>query len=331
MAVLFRDSDLDGLLSPQAAIDAVEEVFRLEAEGRTNAPPRLNTDAPHGWLRLMPAIVRAEDGSSTMGLKAMNLNQETGVRYVTLLYDAETGELEAILDAARLTRLRTAAVTALACRLIRPDEMTELGLLGSGNEARGHAAVFKAAWPELDRVVVHSPNEERRERFAQDMAEELGIAVDPVDDPREAAACSVVLLASKASTPVVDADSFRPGALLLSIGSTRPDLRELDELTFSRATSCVCDAPAQLEVESGDVMAALAEKYLAREEMLPLADLVSGRQKIQWPPNDLVIFKSVGTALQDLAVSEAARRACAGAGRGLDLGAFPVEHVTANS
>ena len=207
-----------------------------------------------------------------------------------------------------------------------PEPIRELGLFGSGHEASGHAEVFKEVFPELERIVVHSPRAERREAFADRYSELLGIDIVPVEDPAEAAVLPVVVLATKAREVVARADWLRPGTLVLSIGSTRHDLRELDAAAFARARWCVGDSPEQLAIESGDVMAALEGGYLRDERLIKLSDVVAGRRRVEWPPDDLLIFKSVGTALQDLAVSNAVHKAGRAAGRGLDLGGFPVRH-----
>lgn len=326
MTVLYRDSDLEALLTPQLAVDALEDVFRLEAGHCTTVPGRLNAEAPGGWIRLMPAAIDAANGQSALGFKVMNLNEATGVRYITLLYDAESGDLQAIMDAARLTRIRTAAVTAIACRSLRREPLIELGLFGSGHEAQGHAEVFKSVFPELEQIVVHSPRRERRESFARRFSAALGIEITAAEDPREAARPAVVVLATKAKTIVAHSEWFSAGTLLLSIGSTRLDLRELDEATFGRTQWCVGDAPAQLATESGDVKAALDRGFLDGDRLVGLSDVVAGERQVAWPPDDLLVFKSVGTALQDLAVSNAVHRVGVAAGSGFDLGGFPVSH-----
>lgn len=284
-------------------------------------PPRLNTAAPNGWLRLMPALL---DG--TMGFKAMNLNSQTGVRYLLLLYEAETGELSAILDAAIVTRLRTAALTAIACETLQEGPVPELGLFGSGYEAESHVDALKMRYPELERLVVHSPRAERRESFAARVGERHGIEVEAVADPETAAQVPVVCLATKAKEQVVQDEWFPPGTLVLSIGSTRLDLRELDARMFARCEHVLCDSPEQLARESGDVRAALEAGYLREDQLIRVADVVSGSAEVRRSGGDLRIFKSVGTALQDLAVGRALLQGCADAGRGLDLGTFPEGH-----
>ena len=194
MTVLYSDADVGAVLTPGLAIRALETAMIDESHGNAEIPGRLNAAAPQGWIRLMPAVIQGANGGSAMGLKVMNLNRTTGVRYVVLLYEPESGELAAIMDAARLTRIRTAAVTAIACRAARPEPLEALGLLGSGNEAAGHAEVFKATFPDLKDILVYSPRAQSREGFAERMSQQLGIEVRACSDPREPATLPVSVL-----------------------------------------------------------------------------------------------------------------------------------------
>ena len=324
MVLLLRNEEVEELLDWETAAQALAEAMRLETEGAVDVPPRLNTGSPQSWLRLMPAVINSENGASAMGFKAMN--KAEGVRYMVLLYEPESGELISILDAARLTRVRTATVTALACRSVVQEGLEEIGLFGSGYEAASHVEAFKALYPSLNKVTVYSPNQERRETFASTTAEDLGLEVEPVSEPRDAAKAPVVILGTKTAEPVVDASWFERGTFVLSIGSTRLDLRELDAATFARTEWCICDAPSQVATESGDVKAALEAGYLGEDRLVSMSELVAGHRSVEWPPTDLLVFKSVGTALQDLAVGNAVYERALKANRGLDLGAFPVRH-----
>jgi ornithine cyclodeaminase/alanine dehydrogenase-like protein (mu-crystallin family) len=325
--LLLRHEDIAPVATPALAYDAVRKALLLEAAGDAVIPPRLNATAPDGWLRLMPAVLGSNGDRPMMGFKAMNLNRSTGVRYVVLLYEAESGELVSIIDAATVTRIRTAAVTVLACEaLLGGERLTELGLFGSGYEATSHVEAFKARYPELVSVRVYSPRWERCEAFARRLGQELDVEIEPVREPRLVAAAPVIVLATKTDRPVLASEWVSPGTRLLSIGSTRLDLRELPEDLFARSAQCVCDSPEQVAIESGDVRAALDGGYTARSRLVRLADLLSGTVTAELPPSDLAVFKSVGSAHQDIAVSTAIDSECRKAGRGTDLGAFPLRH-----
>jgi alanine dehydrogenase len=224
-----------------------------------------------------------------------------------------------MLDADEVTRLRTAATTAVAAELLAPAGSRRLGLLGSGFEAEGHLRAFAKLWP-LDEVLVFSRASKRRGAFAERMSDELGIDVRAVSSSVEAIGDTPVsVLATKATEPVVDGDQFRSGAVVLSIGSTRPDLRELDQATFRRTAMLLVDDPRQVRLESGDVIDGLDCGALEDEHIVGMAD-AHGRTFAQNGDRDLLTFKSVGTAIQDLALAHAAVEAAANGGRGRELG-----------
>jgi ornithine cyclodeaminase/alanine dehydrogenase-like protein (mu-crystallin family) len=248
----------------------------------------------------MPAVL-----DDVMGLKIMTLVEGVGNRYLVLLYEVKTGELLALFDADELTRVRTAATTALAAKLLCGDKpITQLGIIGTGFEAVGHLEFFASSFP-LRQVVAYSPNAERRAAFAQKMSHELGIDVQAAATSTAALAnMPVVVLATKAKVPVIDGNDFSPGAVVLSIGSTRLDLRELDNRTLERAASLAVDDKDAVLHESADIVDSIAAGAFSSDHIVSLGQLSAGQ--LLEPASgkrDLIVFKSVGTALQDLALA----------------------------
>lgn len=315
MTLYLSGGDVRALGTHEVTMAAARDAVAAERAGRTVVPPRMDVDLEHGFLRVMPAAF-----NDLMGLKVMTLVRGLGTRYLILLYRQSTGELVAVLDADEVTRLRTAATTAYAGELLAPEGATRLGLVGSGFEAEGHLRAFARLWP-LEEVLVFSRTPQRREAFAARMSDELGIAVRPVATVAEAVgSVPVSVLATKATEPVVDGADFRPGAVVLSIGSTRPDLRELDRATLRRAATLLVDDPRQVRLESGDVIDALASGALTEDRIVGMAAAADGRRLERGDDRDLLAFKSVGTAIQDLALASAALEAARASGRGRELG-----------
>jgi ornithine cyclodeaminase/alanine dehydrogenase-like protein (mu-crystallin family) len=262
----------------------------------------------------MPASL---DG--VMGVKVMTLTRGLGTRYLVLVYEQESGALVGALDAAEITRLRTAATTAVAGEQLAPEGCAVLGLVGSGFEAEGHLRVFANQWP-LEHVDVFSRSAERRETFAARLGADLGLDVRPVATVAEAVSTAPVsVLATKSTEPVVDGSAFPAGAVVLSIGSTRPDLRELDRATLRRAAVLVVDDAAEVTRESGDIIDGLDSGALSREHVVSMAALAPGARPSA-DGRDLLVFKSVGTAVHDLSLAIALLDAARAAGRGRDLG-----------
>lgn len=297
MTLFYDGGSLEKSLSADVAIRAMEICFDAEAAGKTRLPPRIDTPTGKGFLRVMPAVL-----DDVMGLKVMTLVEGLGNRYLVLLYDVRTSELLALFDADELTRVRTAAVTALAGMALVERPPSTLGLIGTGFEAVGHLRMFAKLWPLTD-VRVFSPNAERRGRFADVMSRELGIGVTAATSAAEALRDQrAVVLATKAKVPVIDGAGIAPGAVVLSIGSTRLDLRELDNTSLARASVVVADDPQMVQLESADIAEAIAAGLLDPARIQALS--VCRREGVaRRPGGDISIFKSVGTALQDLALA----------------------------
>ncbi len=316
MTIAFDGASLAKHLSPELALQAMDDCFAAEARGATKLPHRIDTPTGKGFIRVMPAVF-----DDVMGLKIMTLVEGLGNRYLVLLYDVATGELLAMFDADELTRLRTAAVTALAGKAMCPTPPSRIGMIGSGFEAVGHLRMFAHLWP-LSAVTVFSPNAARREQFAQAMFEELAINVIAAASADEAIVNQpCVILATKAKTPVIDGNALSPKTVVLSIGSTRLDLRELDDRSMQRAAVVVVDGAKAVISESADIAEALQNGILHESQLLELAAL-SGGATIPQPTRDrdLLLFKSVGTALQDLALARALYRDPAVRAGGTDIG-----------
>lgn len=314
---LFLDSaNIRALASEELCERAAWDAVRAESTGASRLPPRIDVPTENGFLRVMPAVLGA-----VMGVKVMTLAEGIGNRYLILLYDARSGELRGAFDADELTRLRTSAFTVVAAKLMVTGQPRTLAVIGSGFEADGHLRALARLWS-FDAINVFSPSTERREAFAARMSAELAVKITAVDSPRTAVGdAELVMLATKSRVPVVDGHELCPGAVVLSIGSTRPNLRELDSATMRRTGTLVVDDPNQVASESGDIIAGLADGDLRSEQLVSVAAASEqGDLLKRLDGRDLLTFKSVGTALQDLALAELLLEAANAQGRGRPLG-----------
>lgn len=321
MALFLTGDDVLQCMNNADVISVLEQSLRKEAAGLVSMPSRHNINCDSGWLRIMPAVVGG-DGAAYMGMKVMNLIRGQGTQYMILLYDSATGELVSIMDAAAVTQRRTAGTTALAAKYMVNGEYDTLGLFGSGFEARGHLELLAEVLP-LKQAFVYSPRPHRREQFAAEMSAELGINVIAAESPDQVAGLDVVCLATKATEPVISGDWLKPGATVLSIGSTRLDLRELDRRSLERAATLVVDHKEQVIAESGDIADALQSGVLADEQIVSLTDIVVGKATVRTADDDIAVLKTVGTALQDIAVAGLVYETAKAKGLGHDLGYFP--------
>ncbi len=314
MTLLLRDRDVRVLCDMAGMIDAVEEGLRSEAKGPGAVlPGRLNLGHRDVFLRVMPVLLPE---AGLMGLKFFQGSMARGVRYIVALSSLESGEVVALLDSAYLTAARTGATSAVATRLLSREDSRAVGLIGSGLEAETNLEAVCCVRP-VEQVKVYSRSPQRREAFATRMAGRLGVRITAVDSEPEAVAGADIVVVATNTGPggrtACHGEHLQPGQHVVSIGSTTPALREIDTAVFRRADLVVFDAEfSQIREESGDV-AALVSQTPGWNSALSLNQMLAGSAPGRSAPEDITLFKSVGTAAQDLIgasyiVQEARRR-----------------------
>ncbi len=320
MTILLRDEHIAQLTSVRDAIGAVTSGLREQAAGQIQLPLRMTVDTPSGWLRYMPAIMA---GSGYMGYKVMHSTKGIGVGYLVTLYNLASGQLLALIDAASLTTLRTAATTAIATEhLARPDA-TVLGLLGSGEQARGHLAAMCLV-RNIRRVTVFSPRPDHRREFAELMSRKVQATVEAVSRPLDAVRDSdIVVIALRAGPePVFCSEWLASGMHVNGISSVQPTAREIDDAVWAKSDIIAVDDRVHV-LESGDGRSLLRTGTVDPERIVELWELVGRKRPGRQRSNEITLFKSVGNALQDLALAVAIYRRAMETGVGDNLGDIP--------
>ena len=323
MALFLTHEDVSASVNMLDAMDAMEGAFREQAEGKVIQPHRLNLKAGKGWLRVGPAVL---EDSGYMGFKAMNLAPGHGVRYQVHLYRIADGELLAIMDALHLTTLRTGATSAVATRRLASKEPTTIGVIGSGIEARAQLEAMHALG--LARSArVYSPTQANREKFAADYSRSLGIEVVPVGQAKEAVrGCGLVVAAVKSTETALLGEWLEPGTHVNSVGTARPEQREIDAATFQRSAVIVVDTREGVFGEAGDAIA--AKDVVSPEQVYELAELVTGRAPARSDEKQITLFKSVGSAHQDVAIAARIFERAREKNLGTEIDGFPITKKT---
>jgi alanine dehydrogenase len=283
-----RALDLDELRKAMAA--AVADF----SAGRSDQPVRTTLAVPgtDGLLALMPARTASALGTKLVTLFPNNVNRPTH-HAVVLLFDPQTGEQLASLEGGSITELRTAAVSAVATDLLARPDAAVLALLGSGVQAASHLDALKRVRSFTD-VRVWSPR-----RAADFAAAHDGVRA--AESSEEAVrGADVVVTVTMAREPVLRGAWLARGAFVVAVGAPRPDWRELDDELLERARLIV-DSRAAAVVESGDIRRALELGGLIDAE---LGEVVEGTAVGRSPDDDLVLFKSLGMAVEDVATAE---------------------------
>lgn len=298
-ALYLTEDDVRQLLDMRTALDAVEEAFRRLAAGEAMHVPRHRAQASGIVLHSM---IAAAGYLGVVGWKNYTTTR-AGARFHVGLYDGQSGALLALLEAEYLGRVRTGATSGVAAALLAPGNAVELGLLGAGRQAETQLAALAAVRP-LQRAYVYSRSQQRRESFAEKMSAELELEVTPVDRPAAAVEdLPIVITATSSAEPVLDGNMLAEGALVCAIGSNWLSKAEIDTATVRRADHIVCDSIEACRKEAGDFVDALEKGVFDWRRAVELADVVSGRAPTRSRADQTILFKSVGLALEDVAVA----------------------------
>lgn len=299
MAALFLTEDhVRELLDMPTAIEVVEELFRELANGRAKNVPRQRVQGGKMFLHTMSGTC---DYLGVGGWKAYSTTREKS-RFHVGLYDLVTGELLALIEADYLGQLRTGAASGVATEFLARPDASVVGLFGAGAQA---ATQLKAVClvRKISRVEVYCRDAVRRESFAAQMSEYCATEVIPAHAPDEVAADKdIVITATTSKTPVFDGRALDDGTHLNVIGSNFLTKAEVDVTTIRRADRLICDSIEQCRQEAGDFIPAIEAGLTDWSLMHELADVVSGRETGRALPEDITLFKSVGLAVEDVAL-----------------------------
>ena len=315
--LLLTEDDVRRLLTMDMALEAVEQGLRKMGLDEAHNIPRARAQTDHAVLHSMSAALKS---LGVMGAKVYASSRKAPPQFHCLLYDGKTGALLALMQADYLGQMRTGAASGVATKYMARNDATEVGLFGSGRQARTQLqAVCKVR--KVRRAMVYSPNEEHRRRFAAEMSEQCQTEVISVERPETAAEDKdVIITATTSRDPVLNGNWVPQGAHINAIGSNFLGKAELDAAAVRRATAVVVDSKDQARLEAGDFQQAIDEGALHWQDVRELGQVVVGRHTVRKQPQDITLFKSLGIAVEDVALAARvhARAAAEGVGKVLD-------------
>jgi ornithine cyclodeaminase/alanine dehydrogenase-like protein (mu-crystallin family) len=291
--------ELRRLLPPADAVDALEVMFA--APDPSTAPPRVHAEVGEGaTLLLMPASSPAGTGVKLVTVNPANPQRgEPLIHGLYVLFDPERLAPSLLVDGAALTALRTAAVSGVATRRLAREDASRLVLFGAGTQAWAHLDVMCAVRP-VRQVTVVSRSREPAERLAAHArGQGLDARVGAADAVAEA---DLVCTCTTSPEPVFDGGLLRPGVHVNAVGAFTPDTRELDDATATRGRLVVEQREAAL-AEAGDIVVPLEAGTIGEDAIVAdLFEVCRGDAAVRTQDTDVTVFKSVGLALEDLAV-----------------------------
>jgi ornithine cyclodeaminase/alanine dehydrogenase-like protein (mu-crystallin family) len=297
----------------------VEDISRKQAAATVLVHPRRRFELPdRGFFHYMAALDTAD---GYVGMK-----QYTYVKgkllFVVTLYSTATGELLALIEADYLGQLRTGAASGVATKYLARKLAKSAAIIGTGGQARTQLEAIHNVRM-LESVYVFGRDAQRRNRFCEEMGEQLGTNVYPMESAAAAVEhAEVICTATTAAHPVLLGQDLPAGVHINAIGANHAHKQELDEAAVAKANVIFVDSLAQSNQEAGDLIIPFAKQPQRWAEVKELADLVAG--KVAGRANDAqtTLFKSNGIASWDLAVAMKVYALAKERGLGHDLPLF---------
>ncbi len=293
------EDDVSRLLSMDDAIREVEAGLQALGEDKAENRPRQRVHGAHAILNVM---VASWPSRGYYGFKYYTASKE-GIRFWVHLFDGSTGALAAVIEANRLGQRRTGAASGVATKYLARADASVVGLLGTGWQAEGQLEAV-AAVRSVSRVRCTSRNPVHRSAFADRMGKHLGIDVVAVDSSEEVVrGADIVVAATSSPEPVIRGAWLEPGVHVNAIGANRMESRELDDDVVRRSTLVAVDSIEQARAEAGDVVGPIRDGILAWDHVRGIGDIVAGRSPGRQSSEDITLFKSLGIAVEDMAVA----------------------------
>lgn len=310
MAVRILDQAGVARLLPMAeCMEVMTSALKTLGRGNAVLPlrPVMALPEQRGILAMMPAYLGEPPA---IGLKVITIFPgNEGSEYeshqgAVLLFEPEHGSLVAVMDAAEITAIRTAAVSGVATQLLARTDAGDLAILGSGVQARTHLEAMRVARP-LRRVRVWSRNFEHARRFAEQETRRQGITIEPVGDARAAVeGADLICTTTSAREPVLLGRWLAAGSHINAVGSSTASARELDTEAVQRSQLFVDRRESALN-EAGDFLIAKREGAIDdRHIRAEIGEILLGKAGGRSSPDQITLFKSLGLAVEDAAAAQ---------------------------
>jgi ornithine cyclodeaminase len=291
-------------------VELMADALGSLARGEVFQPLRTIIRPPdaRGLLGLMPAYRHGENGA--FGMKAICVfpgNPSLGKdahQGMVMLFSQETGEPLALMNASQITAIRTAAVSAVATRLLARPDAAELGIIGAGVQARTHLVAL-ASVRSIRRARVACRNREHADELVRQMQEKVSFPIEAVSSNETAVRdADIVVTATSAQEPVIRREWIADGAHINAIGTHSPQSREIDAATMAAARIFVDRRESALN-EAGDYLLAAQEGAVTPDSIVAeIGELVIKTKQGRTSPGEITLFKSLGLAIEDVVCAE---------------------------
>jgi alanine dehydrogenase len=318
MTLLIDERDVADLISIDEAISIVSEAFVAHAQGRITNMPRQRLRHRGGTLRVTGAVSMLDGFAGVKVSSSAVFDSHAG--RVMSLHDLSTGGLAAVIQVFRLGALRTGSLSGVATRTLAREDASVLCIIGTGRQARTQLAAIETVRP-LRRLQVYGRNPTHLQEFVEFIGElESDVVVQPCGSAREAVeGADIVVTATSATQPVLLGEWLEPGMHINAIGANDESRRELDSAVVAMADLVAVDEPHQARYEASDLIHPVQEGVLDWAEVRSIGAIIAGHEDGRKESDQITLFKSLGTAIGDVALAVRIYERAVEAGRGIKL------------
>jgi ornithine cyclodeaminase/alanine dehydrogenase-like protein (mu-crystallin family) len=308
MAIWLSEADVRAVLSMADLIDVMESAVTAFSAGQVKQPVRTVLETPGGFYGTMPAYM---ESPAAMGAKLVTVYHDNAQKGLPshlatiILLDPATGALLATMDGRFITEARTAAVSAVAARYLALPDAHKLAIIGSGVQARSHLEALSLV-RKLSDIRCWSPTVAHARKFVGDSR---GVPLRHVESAQAAVeGADIIVLVTASPRPVISDAWVKPGACVISVGACRPNQREMDPALVARARVIVDSRAAALQ-ESGDIVMGIQEgRFGADHIAAELGEVAANPGLGRTADEEIIVFKSLGMAVEDVAAADLAYR-----------------------
>ena len=306
--LIVNHNEVQQWLSMRECIDAMAEALKILCRNNANNPLRHLMWLPdkNGLIGMMPAYIGE---TQVMGLKAISVfpgNHTTEYdshQGTVLLFETQNGRLLAIVDAGKITAIRTAAVSGVATKLLARKNAQNLAILGTGVQASSHLAAMQVVCT-IKHVFVWGRNFDHSQEFADCESQHYSFSIEAVDSAKRAVeSADIICTVTSSENPVLEGKWIAPGTHINAVGSSVPFARELDTAAVVKSKLFVDRKESTLN-EAGDFLIPKNEGAINDDHILAeLGDLLLKKIEGRTSAEDITLFKSLGLAVEDVAAA----------------------------
>jgi len=323
--LMLSTEDVRKALDMEETIAAMKEAFRQLSQGEAVMPLRTVVEVPrHNGLTLfMPAYLPARDEMAVKFVSVFNDNPSQGlplIHALVVVMDAKTGMPRAIMDGGYLTAFRTGAASGAATEFLAREDAETVAIIGAGVQGRTQLQAVCAVRP-IQEAWIYDLVPEQADEFVLKMKQKLSIQIRVAEYPGQAVKqADIICTATTSSKPVFEDRDIKPGSHINAVGGYTPQMREIPSETVVRSKVVIDHHEASL-TEAGDLLIPMKEGLVSKDHIFAeLGEIAAGIKPGRESQEEITLFKSVGLAIQDVAIANLALKVAEEKKFGVEIG-----------